>query len=353
MHPLTQLGVAICTYNSADVIIDCLETLLRSKGVALNVVIADNASTDGTPDLIRQWSKSRNWSIPSDCPFTLDLTHSSGSVDLRSGRISGAQHRLRFVETGVNGGFAYGINNALGLLLEDPGIERFWILNPDCLVPETTALAFTQQGTAGSGFSLMGGRVLYCDEPMLIQIDGGTLNRWTGVTGNINLGRPHQGTPPPAPSDMTFITGASLVASRAFIERSGLMPEDYFLYYEEVDWALRRGDLPLAYCPEAIVFHRAGTAIGSPTLGRSGSVFSTYFKHRARLRFVRRHYPASLPIAIAYSVAKALQQLLKGGFRSALSIILGSLGLPPTKDVRVLLSPTTRRRLFRKTNGAH
>jgi len=142
---------------------------------------------------------------------------------------------------------------------------------------------------------------------------------------------------------MDFVTGASMVASRAFYEAAGPMPENYFLYYEEVDWALRRGDLPLAYCKDAIIYHRAGTAIGSPTLGRPASPFSLYFKHRGRIRFVRRHLPRALPGALMYSLAKAAQLGLKGFGAEARAVLAGSFNRPPAPEIRARLSPEAAR----------
>lgn len=93
------------------------------------------------------------------------------------------------------------------------------------------------------GYGLIGGRVCYAEPPHRIQIDGGTVNRWTGVTSNINLGAEAAQAPVPKGEDMDFVTGANLVASRRFYETVGPMREDC-LYYEEADWALRRGTCP-------------------------------------------------------------------------------------------------------------
>lgn len=334
MKPQPCLGVAICTFNAADVILDCLETVLASKQVRLNIVVVDNASSDGTAAVLQEWARTRNWSAPDDCPFTVTRHAMRSLINLRTGVISDSPHRLRLLEASANGGFAAGVNLALAELEKDLSLDRYWILNPDCLVPSETAVAFATQNSPNGDFSLMGGRVLYCDGTDRIQIDGGTLNRRTGVTGNLNLGASSAVTPAPSSRDMDFVSGASMVASRQFYKLAGPMPEEYFLYYEEVDWAQRRGSLPLVYCKDAIIYHRAGTAIGSPTLGRPASAFSLYFKHRARLRFVRQHLPRSLPIALTYSFAKALQLLLNGYFTEAATIITASLGLPPTREIR-------------------
>ena len=191
-------------------------------------------------------------------------------------------------------------------------IDRYWILNPDSVVPPETAQTFATCPAPESGFSLMGGRVLYYDRPDMIQIDGGTINKRTGVTGNLNLRASHAMTPPADIKKIDFITGASMVASRHFYETAGPLKEDYFLYYEEVDWALRRGSLPLVYCPNALTYHRAGTAIGSQTHSRPPSPFSLYFKNRSRIIFLKRFFPESTIFGIAYSIAKAGHYLTAG-----------------------------------------
>lgn len=332
-----HLGVVLVTYNSTDVILDCLETLLsaaRADGTPLRVVVIDNASTDGTPAMIADWAAGRDdYALPDDLPFAAAPVPKPV-----------AQETVTLVETGLNGGFAAGVNAGLAHLAADPTVSRFWVLNPDSVVPAGTPAAF--MACDPGAFSLMGGRVTYYERPDMVQIDGGTLNRWTGVTGNINLYSNFHDCAAPSADQIAFITGASMVVSRAHYDRVGPMREDYFLYYEEVDWALSRGDLPLAICPEARVYHRGGSAIGSPVPGRPASPFSLYFKHRARLRFVRRHMPLSLPTAWAYTLAKAGQYWLKGWRDEARAVMTGARGGPPPAEIRNKLSPDAARRAF-------
>jgi GT2 family glycosyltransferase len=341
-----SLGVVIVSFNSSDVILDCLESLLAAPGVRLQVVVVDNASTDGTPALLEAWAAGRQpYLAPDDLPFA--LTPVAKPLQLDSGDSPAADGPcLTLLRAPVNGGFAAGVNLGLAHLARQPGIDRFWVLNPDSVVPPETPRIFATQQVPGGRFSLMGGRVTYLDPPDRVQIDGGTLNRRTGVTGNLNLGRSITDTAAPDAAAMDFITGASMVVSRAFYEAAGPMAEDYFLYYEEVDWAMRRGDLPLAICPGARVYHRAGTAIGSPTLGRIASAFSIYFKHRGRMRFMRRFHPGALPVAWAYSLAKAGQYALKGHRAEAAALLAGSRDAPPPAAVRDRLSPEAARLAF-------
>ncbi len=330
------LGVVVVIFNTGEVVLDCLESLLADRETPLSVVVVDNASTDRTADLIEDWAAGRRpWTAPGDLPFALAATPKPIAVqDAAAG--PSRTPAITLIRSGVNGGFAAGVNIGLAHLAKDRDIGRFWVLNPDGIAAPGAARAFATW--PAPGFSLMGGRVTYVDPPGRIQIDGGTIDRRTGVTGNINLGRDIADAPMPEAGMMDFITGASMVASRAFYETVGPLREDYFLYYEEVDWALRRGTMPLAFCPQARVYHRAGTAIGSPTLDRIASPFSLYFKHRARLRFVRRFLPLSLPTALAYTVAKAGQYALRGHRAEARATLAGAFGGRPPEAVRAKLS---------------
>ena len=258
---------------------------------------------------------------------------------------------LTLLRAPVNGGFAYGSNRALELLLEDQTIDLFWVLNPDCEVMPETAASYAQAGRDGQ-FALMGGRTLYAADHDVIQTDGGRVSRWTGVCQSVNLGKPVADTPLPPVQSLDFITGANCVASRAFLETAGLMEEDYFLYYEEVDWAMRRGALPLRLVADAVIFHLAGATIGSGTHNRRPSAFANYFNYRNRMRFLCRFKPAALPAALAFASAKAIQLALKGGWSEAGGLLRGALGLPPPRAVREKLSPDAQALAFGPARGA-
>lgn len=300
MTDLPRMGVVVVTHGSADVIGACLDSLLSSEGVALSIVVVDNASPD----------------------------HTGGVVAARTAR---DPHRLTWHPKGTNRGFAAGVNTGLDLLLKDPEIARFWILNPDATALPGTARAFATHAPARD-FGMIGGRVLYGEDPHRIQIDGGVIDWKTGKTRSLNQGQPAD-APPPDPDDVDFVTGASLIVSRLFLKRAGPMPEDYFLYYEEVDWALQCPDLPLLYCTRGIVHHQAGTSIGSHKPGRKASPFSEWFKHRARMIFVRKHRRISYYGAVAFTFGKAVQSLLRRDPRGAEAILRGGLGLPPPRAV--------------------
>jgi GT2 family glycosyltransferase len=326
---LPVLGVVVVTYESSEVITECLESLAASKGVSLKIVVVDNASSDDTCAVIRAWaSGERPFQRPSISPVPprdpvtkpialTELSEPFTPVDLGP---------ITLIHSAANRGFAGGVN--LGLRALQGQVDWYWILNPDCAVLESTAAAYANAATASPGFGLMTGKTVYYHQPDLLQTTGGRLNRRTGVCVQRDYGRPVS-LADPSPEALDWATGANLVASPDFLNRAGAMEEDYFLYYEEVDWAFRRGDLPIVFTPESMVYHHGGATIGSGGVGRRPSAFSNYFNHRNRIRFARR-FLTGVPVgAYAYGLAKAAQLLLLGRLGESYAVVCGLFELPP------------------------
>ncbi len=323
-----SIGVVIVAFNTGDDLIACVESLRHQAGGSPCIVVVDNRSTDDTMAKLRAWAA---------------RTEAETGQKILGTDPADAPAQVILVDSGFNRGFAGGVNVGLGVLAAIPAIRHFWILNPDAYADEGAARAILNAAAAHPGYGLIGGRICYTDKPPRIQMDGGRVNRWTGVTANINLGRSPQDLPPPPGSALDFVSGANVIASRRFYDQVGPMREDYFLYYEEVDWAMRRGALPLVVAPDLLVWHHAGTAIGSPTLERLASPFSFWFKYRSRMKFMRRFNPLGLPVAMAYATAKAAQLALKGAWPQATALLRAVYGLPAPKVVRDRLSPEAAR----------
>lgn len=327
------VGVVVVSFCSQDVVLECLETLLASEAVKLKIVVVDNASPDGTPDALQAWADGEVPYIhasqspispftPAPKPLAMRVITADDAV--------GELGQLTLIRSDANLGFAGGVN--VGLRALKGQVDWYWVLNPDCAVPPGTAAAFVAAAADNPGFALMSSRTIYYDNPDRIQTDGGLIDRLTGSCRQEGYGAALSAALPEA-SGLDWLTGANLFVSPEFLKRAGPMTEDYFLYYEEVDWAFRRGDMPLALAPDAKVFHRGGTTIGTGSITRRPSPFANYFNHRNRIRFAQRHL-ARWPVgAYAYGVAKAGQVLLAGAADEAYAILAGVFDLPPPRSV--------------------
>ena len=104
-------------------------------------------------------------------------------------------------------------------------------------------------------------------------------NRSIGF-GEEDLGQYDKAHPTP------YAHGAAMMVKREAIEKAGMMPECYFLYYEELDWSMMftRADYQIWYEPQCTIFHKESQATGQ------NSPLRTYYITRNRLLLVKRNW---------------------------------------------------------------
>ena len=126
----------------------------------------------------------------------------------------------------------------------------------------------------------------------LIQFAGYTpLSRITMRNRAIGCGEPDKGQYNTA--HLTpYAHGAAMMVKREVIKKAGIMPECYFLYYEELDWSMmiRRADYDIWYEPTVTIYHKESRTTGQQ------SPLRTYYITRNRLLFVKRNNPSAIRI---------------------------------------------------------
>ena len=105
-----------------------------------------------------------------------------------------------------------------------------------------------------------------------------------------------------------------MMVKREAIGKAGVMPECYFLYYEELDWSMmiRRAGYDIWYEPACTIYHKESRTTGQ------NSPLRTYYLTRNRLLFVKRNntgfdkYLSYLYIICIAATKDILKHLLKG-----------------------------------------
>jgi hypothetical protein len=84
-----------------------------------------------------------------------------------------------------------------------------------------------------------------------------------------------------------YAHGGAMMVPRRVIEEVGVMPEEFFLYYEEFDWSeqIKRHGFKVYYQPKSLIYHKE-----SMTTGKS-SPLKTFYLTRNRILFMRRNTP--------------------------------------------------------------
>ena len=335
------LGVVLVNWNRWQDTIECLESLLRSPH-PLHVVVVDNASADGSVDQIAAWARGERpagvaspemakYSQP-PLPKPLPVTILDAAAAHAPGATAGPG--LTLVHSGGNLGFAGGNNVGLRLLMAHPDIQLFWLLNNDTVVDPQAVTALVDTMAATPGIGMCGTVVRFYHHPDRVQALNGS--RFSPLTGqSAGLGAGASGDIPPG-TDIAaatdYVLGASLAVSRAFLEEVGLMEEGYFLYFEEIDWAVRnrraRHPLAIGFASGATVYHKEGGSIGSSGTRGARSNLADYWLNRSRLSFIRRHYPWLLPLHWLLTLALVARRLLRGQPQKAKVLLRALLARP-------------------------
>ncbi len=305
--------------------IACLDSIFASEGVNFRVIVCDNDSGDGSLDHIEAWAKGRiEVQRPTEPRLSRLLGNTRRPLQVqRTGREGAKSFRLAsktelvLVDNGDNLGFAAGNNVGLRLALAQKDMANAWVLNNDTLV-EPDCLAAMRDTLAGQhDLAICGSVIHFFDRPDIIQALGGNrFNRLTGIAAQSEGRFQHESEsfcPVTTAQSLAYISGCSMLLPRRALEDVGLLDEDYFLFYEEIDWFARAGGrYPPCLAPQAHLYHREGSSIGSPGWRRKATAFADFHIYRSRFLFMKKHLRPRLLLCHLGAVLEAGKFLLRG-----------------------------------------
>lgn len=102
--------------------------------------------------------------------------------------------------------------------------------------------------------------------------------------------------------------GAAMMVRKSVIQKAGLMPEEYFLYYEEIDWCerIKKAGYRILFEPKSLVYHKESISVGKK------SAFQLYYKTRNRILLARRwRKGVTKYLTMSYLGSVAIRDLLK------------------------------------------
>ena len=162
---------------------------------------------------------------------------------------------------------------------------------------------------------ICGSTLLYYNNAQIIQTcGGGTYNKWFGVSRHIgafgNIKAPINTKSVEAKMD--YVVGASMLISKILLNDVGIMSEDYFLYFEDIDWSTRaKNNYILGYAPDSIVYHKEGESSGAGRNSKQKSMLSDYYSIRGRLLFTRKFTPFALPTVYLGLLATIFNRIVR------------------------------------------
>ncbi len=336
MAPVQHCTAVVLNWNGWRDTLACVHSLLQAAPAPGRIVVCDNGSTDDSMPQLAAALRAAVADAAPDAPAAgLQCTDRAGSE-----RADVTAARLWLVANGANLGYAAGNNVGLRLALRDPACRLVWILNNDTEVaPDALAQALARMA-AQPEIGLCGSTLVYAHDRQTVQAWGGSAYaRWTGRTRHLGaLGRLADVPADPSATEaaMACVVGAAMLARREWLETVGLLTEDYFLFFEEMDWAARAARLPgpaprwrLGWAPRSVVFHQEGASIGTAAAG--GSPLSLYYLYRNRLRFAWRFHRAFVPTVSAFTLWDVFKLAARARWPQAGAALRGTLQLAPPR----------------------
>jgi N-acetylglucosaminyl-diphospho-decaprenol L-rhamnosyltransferase len=268
---MLDLSIIIVNWNTRDFLRDCLKSVYASEGeFTFETIVVDNCSHDGSVDMVRK-----------EFP------------------------QVHLMDSEVNGGYAYA--NNLGLRRFQA--RYYLLLNPDTVLPAHALkdmLAFMEShpeaGMAGPKLIMADGQLdLACRRSFPTPVN--SFYKLFGLSrlfpksqrfGQYNLTY----LDPDEMAEVDSVVGAFMMVRGEVLEQIGFLDEEYFMYAEDLDWALRakQAGWRVYYNPRVTVLHYKRRS-SEQNARKAGYEF-----WRAMHIFYRKHYSEDSPFWLDYLV---------------------------------------------------
>lgn len=266
-----KLLVVIVNYRVAPLVVDCLRSVAEERRLVpgTRVAVCENGSGDASAAQLRAAIDDNGWR--DWCSLTVSPT---------------------------NLGFTGGNNLLIGPALEGPDAPRYvLLLNPDTIVRPHAFEALVDfmdrnpaVGIAGSRLEDPDGtpqRSAFRFKSPLGEFEGAVglglvtrlLNRWVVAPPVVDHA-----------CETDWVAGASMIVRSEVLEQTGLLDEDYFTYFDDIDFCFnaRKRGWPTWYVPESRVVHLVGQSTGVTTTPKR---MPAYVLEARRRYFLKNHDP--------------------------------------------------------------
>ncbi len=239
------ISIITVNYNTAEVTMQLLQSLQNITYPNIEIIVVDNASVQDA-----------------SC-------------------IQNAYPNIVFIQNEKNEGFAGGNNRGI----KKAKGEIIFLLNNDTEVESSFIEPVVKLFTNDANIGIVSSKLIFYHSDKTIQYAGATaLNPFTSRGKFIGSGEKDNGQYN-QPVQTHLAHGAAMAIHRKVFDKIGLLPEMYFLYYEELDFSehAQRAGFTIWCQPQSVVLHKESMSVGKT------SPLKVYYQNRNRLLFIRRN----------------------------------------------------------------
>jgi len=245
---MNKLAVVICTFNKRDFVLDCIESVLNSDRTDFDIIVVDNASTDGSVDAIK-------------VKYGEKLTLIAKTEN-----------------TGGSGGFNSGMQEVL-----DRGFYKYFILmDNDITVKNDTISELRDYMDKHDDVGICGSAIFQMENPEITQ-EMGAVIRFDELT---NKPLYHQVKADGLPHfvDCDYVPFCSAMIRTDILNEVGLIDTGNFIYWDDMEfcWRVRKAGYKVHAISSSVVYHCMSSK-------QYDTTFGTYYFFRNKLKCFTRH----------------------------------------------------------------
>ncbi len=248
---IPKVSILILNWNGLKDTPGCIESLKAVDYPNFDIILVDNGSTDGSRERLQSLAKENS--------------------------------KINLILNAKNQGFSKGCNGAIRKALEQKA-DCVLLLNNDTRVHPSFLAALVRAALTGSDIGIVGPKVYYDGKDHVLYCAGARVVKTLGQPLLRGLRKVDRGQYD-RQEVVGFISGCCLMIKREVIEKIGLLDEDYFAFFEDLDWNIRAQEAGYqsVYVPLSVIWHK-----GSNTIGLKSPAY--YFLHaRNRILFAKKH----------------------------------------------------------------
>lgn len=304
------IHIIIINYNGWQDTIECIESLLKSDFNKFQITLLDNGSSNDSKEELLKYIESISTKLVTSHIILKNGNFKNKRSTFLEGECTFHSNEIIFIESIDNLGFAGGNNAAINYIFKSdsdlPELNKYiFLLNPDTIVqPDTLSMIVKVKDL--EFIASMEVRN-YFAQSEVISSGGFKINKPFGYFKSTNNQK-----------DIDYVYGGALVTNIRTIQNIGLLPSEYFLYWEETDYCRRARlkGIPLILIEDTYISDKVGQSTGRGKLAH-------YYFIRNSFIFYKKYFPCFTPTLFIFNIIRLLSKATKGELSAAKGILLG------------------------------
>lgn len=273
-----SVAIILVNWNGYGLTKSCIKSLQKITYTNFSIVLVDNGSVDNSGQRLKE-------------------------------KIPGLVYLQNEQNLGFTGGNNVGISHAL-----NKGYDYVLLLNNDTVVEPDFLNLMVSFLEEHPNYGAAQPKILYERKRNILWNAGGGYFKWLEMTWSIGIGQEDKDQFNQE-RDTPWITGCCFLVKASCIRKVGLLDDDYFAYYEDVDWSfrMRKKGFRLRYIPASVIYHVAGASSISKQKTKEGTVnpIVHFYRIRNHLFLIRSHgNTLSFSLSLVYQSIKNLLFML-------------------------------------------